>query len=64
MPIRIAYLEDFKGADTLLIAGDGVGMLDLAAQLQRLALGDADRVEIHRLPSVVTETHVELTVCR
>jgi len=52
LPIRIAYLEEFKGSDTLLVDGDLIGLKQLATALDGLSLPGAKPIHIETLPFV------------
>ncbi len=54
MPVRIAYLEEFKGAHTLLIDGEAHDLSRLAVAFEGLALPGAEPIEIQSLPFVGT----------
>jgi hypothetical protein len=62
MRVDMGYLGDFGDhGPTILIDGDGAGLLALAERLRGLELSDAEPVGIHCLPFVTTHNVMELT---
>ncbi len=57
----IGYFEDFKGANTILVCGDGEGLHRLADLLRTLEDPNADPVNPHSLPFVQVHGGVQLT---
>ena len=61
MHVRMGYFENFKGADTILVCGDGDGLQRLADVLRTLEDVNAAPVDLHLLPFVQVDRGVELT---
>lgn len=61
--VRIGYFENFKGADTILVCGDGDGLQRLAGILRLLEDPTAEPVNLHRLPFVEVHGGVSLIAC-
>ncbi len=57
----IGYFEDFKGANTILVCGDGEGLHRLADLLRTLEDPNADPVNLHSLLFVQVHGGVQLT---
>ena len=49
--IRIGRIDNFKGADTVLIEADAEGVKVLAALFRTLSTGVQSRAEVHNWPS-------------
>ena len=58
--VRIGYFENFKGASTILVCGDGDGLQRLADILRLLEDPNAEPVSLHRLPFVEVQGGVSL----
>jgi hypothetical protein len=52
MCVRMGYVDDFPGANTILLCGDDEGLLALANQLGPLEDRDTQPVNLHSLPFV------------
>ncbi len=61
MHVRIGYLENFKGADTILVSGDEEGLQRLADILRSLEDANAEPVGLHLLQIAQARGGVELT---
>jgi hypothetical protein len=59
--VRLGYFEDFKGASTILVCGDGDGPQRLADHLRPLEDTNAEPANLHLLPFVQVYGGVFLT---
>jgi hypothetical protein len=61
MHLHLAYFENFKDANTILICGDGDGLQLLADHLRSLEDPNAEPVNLHLLPLVQAQGGVSLS---
>ncbi len=59
--VRLGYFENFKGANTILLCGDGDGLQRLADLLRPLEDANAEPVNLHVLSFVQVYGGVSLT---
>jgi hypothetical protein len=59
-PLWIAFFEDFKGADTVLVSGTDQGIRELAGHLRQFAASAENELAIHKIAAVAPYNPVEL----
>jgi hypothetical protein len=60
--VQIVFVDQFKGADALLILGDALGLAELEGAVRNLASNDSSAVAIHELSYVSTLCEVNAIV--
>jgi hypothetical protein len=58
--VRIGYIEDFKGDQTLLIEGDQLGLTELARLLEALGTRTQTAIHLHSLGFVAMQGKIEV----